>query len=317
MSIRPAQPESDYPGIAAVVNAFEPESVNIRIVRQWFEHMPPGRIAHRVVAANEDNEAVGYGVALHETWWPPGHFYASVGMDTHWRRRGLGLALWEDVQAFLQEQGAAHLTSEVRDDDPVSLRLAERNGFSIDRHLFLSTLDLNTFDEAPYKGLVAALEAAGIRFLSMDDARDGPEARRKLWELNELTGRDIPGVEGGGMPFEEFEQRVCGSSSYRPEGQLLAADGETWVGLCAVLLRPETGRALNTMTGVLRAYRGRKIALALKLLAIRYARRNGAHCLDTDNDSLNTPMLAINNKLGYKPQRGLYTLRRGEGPPRP
>jgi len=59
-------------------------------------------------------------------------------------------------------------------------------------------------------------------------------------------------------------------------------------------------------TGVLKEYRGRKIALALKLLAIRFARACGATYIRTNNDSQNAPILAINEKLGYKPQQGLF-----------
>lgn len=45
---------------------------------------------------------------------------------------------------------------------------------------------------------------------------------------------------------------------------------------------------------------------ALKLLAIRCARRYGAVYIRTHNDSENAPILAINRKLGYQPQPGLY-----------
>jgi len=142
----------------------------------------------------------------------------------------------------------------------------------------------------------------------MADVQDSPGARRKLHELNSLTNLDIPGWDGSLMPFEEFEQWVCGAAWYRPAGQLIAADGDTWVGLAAVQLLPEKQGAYNLTTGVLRSHRGRKIALALKLLAIRYARSQGARHLDTNNDSLNAPMLAINKKLGYRPQPGKYSL---------
>ena len=64
----------------------------------------------------------------------------------------------------------------------------------------------------------------------------------------------------------------------------------------------------NFITGVLPAYRGRKIAQALKLIAIRYAKARGANYIRTDNDSENAPMLAINRKLGYKSQTGVYLL---------
>lgn len=63
------------------------------------------------------------------------------------------------------------------------------------------------------------------------------------------------------------------------------------------------------MTGVARPYRGRKIGVALKVLAARYARDHGALCLRTTADSDNAAMLAINGRLGYQPQPGKYGLR--------
>jgi hypothetical protein len=66
---------------------------------------------------------------------------------------------------------------------------------------------------------------------------------------------------------------------------------------------------VNMITGVDRTYRGRKIAKALKLLTIRYAKAYGATAIRTNNDSENGTMLAINRKLGYRPQPGLYKLR--------
>ncbi len=308
MCIRLAQPESDIPGIARLVNTFERQPLTVAAVKKWFEHMPAGRITHRMVAVNEHDEVIGYSVSVHEPWWPDEHFYVWVVVDPQWRKQGLGLALYEDAQAFLEEQGAVQLKSEVQDDDPVSVRFAERNGFRLDRHLFASKLDLRTFDQTPYDNLIAAQEAAGIRFFTMADFQDSPAARRKLYELNRVTDLDIPGGDGTFMSFEEFEQWVCGAKWYHPAGQLMATDGEAWVGLSAVQLMPETQGAYNLMTGVLRPYRRRKIALALKLLAIRYALGNGAGTISTDNDSLNVPMLAINKKLGYRPQPGKYSL---------
>ena len=308
MRLRLAQPDTDIPGIAGLVNTFERQPLTLAAVQKWFAHMPPGRITHRMVAVDEGDAVIGYSVTCHEPWWRDRHFYLWVVVDPQWRQRGLGLALYQEAQSFLEAQGAAQLKSEVQDDDAVSLHFAERNGFSVDRHLFASRLDLRTFDEAPYAGLIAAQEAAGIRFFSMADFQDSPAARRKLYELNRSTDQDIPGADGSFMSLEEFEEWICGAKWYCPAGQLLAADGETWVGLAAVQLLPETQGAYNLTTGVLRPYRGRKIALALKLLAIRYARGHGACCMSTDNDSLNAPMLAINRKLGYEPQPGKYSL---------
>ena len=129
-----------------------------------------------------------------------------------------------------------------------------------------------------------------------------------LYELNRRTARDNPSNDDTFAPFEEFRRFVFGASWYRADGQIVAAEGDRWVGMAAVGYFRETNSMYNMFTGVDRAYRGRKLALALKLLAIRCAQRYGAVYLRTNNDSQNAPMLAINRKLGYQPQVGKYRL---------
>jgi GNAT superfamily N-acetyltransferase len=85
-------------------------------------------------------------------------------------------------------------------------------------------------------------------------------------------------------------------------------DGDRWIGMAPVSLFPDLHCAYNLHTGVLPAYRGRKIATSLKVLAARYARQHGADSLLTDSNLRNAPILAINRKMGYKPQPGKYTL---------
>ena len=92
-------------------------------------------------------------------------------------------------------------------------------------------------------------------------------------------------------------QDIAGASWFQPEGQLLAADGERWVGLVAVSV--DGDRAFNAFTGVDEAYRRRGIALALTLLGIRYARQHNATYLQVCNDSRNVPMFSLQSRLGY------------------
>jgi len=62
-------------------------------------------------------------------------------------------------------------------------------------------------------------------------------------------------------------------------------------------------------TGVLPEYRGRRIALSLKLLAVRTAQACGAPYLRTHNDSMNGPMLRINRDLiGFRAEPGYYKM---------
>ncbi len=308
--LRPARSSSDESGIASVVNAFELNPVSVETVREWLTHDAPGRISYRRVAVNKENAVVGYAVSVHETWDPEGQFYAWAGVAPAWRGRGIGAALYSDMYEFLKHHSAGTVTSEVRDDCAVSQTFASRRGFEHDRHLFQSSLDLEHFDDSPFAQTIEDNAASGIRIHSPADFGDTPAARRKLYEVNAITDRDVPGWTGPGLSFEEFNEWVYESGWYRPDGQLLAADGDRWVGICAVRLYPEARQAFNVHTGVIRSYRRRRIALALKLAATRYARSQGARSISTHNDSTNGPMLALNRKLGYVPEPGRYTLRK-------
>lgn len=97
---------------------------------------------------------------------------------------------------------------------------------------------------------------------------------------------------------------------FRPEGQLLAEHGGELVGLSAVQLFLEKHSACNLVTGVLPAFRQRGIAKALKLEAVRYARRSGASYIRADNDLTNHAMIAINRRFGYVPEPGRILMER-------
>ncbi len=307
--LRPFNPDTDFPRLQALVGAFDPDPWDLAQVRSWWERMPPGRVRRWIAAADEQDEMVGFCEATHETWHPARRFYLWLTVDRPWRGQGIGSALFADAQAFLYSQEVTSLESEVRDHDPASLHFAQQRHFTVHRHRFESLLDLEAFDESPFLPAIKGLEADGLCIFSLADLYDTRPARRRLYELNRVTALDIPGEEEDWMSFEDFEQVICSSSWYRPEGQLIAAFGDEWAGLSAVKLIPESQVAYNLMTGVLAPYRGRKIAQALKLAAIRYARQSGARYIRTHNDSLNAPMLAINRKLGYQPRPGKLVLR--------
>lgn len=309
VSLRPIRPETDFPAIVNLINCFDSVPTTLDQVKQRHEFMPAGRICRRTMAVDANDNVIGYGVAAHETWFPAGEYYVLVLVDPGWRGRSIGTRLYADTLDFLHEQGAVSLKSEVKDDDELAMRFARRFGYDIDRHIFESELDLTTFDETPYTGLIPGLEAQGFRFVSLADLGDTTEARRALYQVNHDAVLDIPGYVGDWFTFEQFLELVCGSDWYRPEGQFGVLDGDTWAGIAAVQLLADKNLAYNLFTGVMPAYRGRKLALALKLVAIHYALEHGMQRMRTDNDSLNGPMLAVNRKLGYIPEPGKYFIR--------
>lgn len=305
--LQPLNPQTDFPRIAELRNTSDPVPVNAGLLQEWERQNPQGQIRHRVVALNEQGQIIGYNDTGRDPWMPAGLFDLHLLVDPAWRNQGIGALLYQDALQFSQEQGAAKLQGQVRDNCDACLRFAQARGFQVTRHAFESTLDLAAFDESRFAGHIEAIAASGIRFFTLADLGNTLEAQRRLHALNARLVEDIPGNQGW-LSFEEFLTEVCAASWYRADGQIVAAAGDDWIGMAAVGYFEHTRSMYNMMTGVLQAYRGRGIALALKLLSIRCARSYAATYIRTHNDSENAPMLAINRKLGYQPQPGLYRV---------
>jgi GNAT superfamily N-acetyltransferase len=307
VSIRIAAPETDLPAIAALIGQDDPLPLTVEDLQKWEARQFEGQLRRWSVATDETDRIVGHASAVHLPWMPPGSFELWLIVDDAHRARGIGAQLWDDVLGFALANGATVLEGHARETCPEGIRFAQARGFSIDRHIFESELVLTDFDESRFAGIVEAVEATGIRFFSLAD-QDTPDVRHKLYEVNRRTALDIPGSRDEFSSFEEFSQIVFPASWFRAEGQILAADGDAVIGLSAAGYYSQTNSMYNLMTGVDRAYRGRGIAQALKLLVIRLARRLGASYVRTNNDSLNAAILAINRRLGYRPLPGYFRL---------
>ena len=300
--------EGDLPELATLISRVSIEPMSLSQLKDWHGRQPKGHVRRCQVTVDTAGQIIGYNLLQHEAWEKEGLFYVEIIVKPERQKQGVGSRLYDDVLTAVHSLGGRRLKGEVRDDRPDWLRFAQNRGLSIRRHLFESVIDLAAFDERPFAGLVEAVEASGIRFFSLADAGDTEEARRKLHAVNVTVSADSPGSDGGFPSFEEFNETFNTVSWFRPEGQFVAADGDDYVGLASVGYFAETNSMYNMITGVLPAYRGRKIAQALKLLTIRYAKAYGADSIRTSNDSENVPMLAINRKLGYKPLPGTYLL---------
>ena len=310
MEIRPLDTTRDFPALSALLAARDPEPPTPALLAEWEGNAPAGLIRQRLVAFDDQGVLIGHSDAASWPWELPGQFWLSVVVAPDARHRGLGARLAEQSLAFAHEQSAARLDAEVRDNNIDSLRFAEHLGFQMRRHIFESRLALATFDDTPFGGALQHAEAAGVHFITLADLGDTEAAQRRLYAINATLARDVPGREGDFMPFDQFRKTVCSASWYRPDGQIIAVAGENWIGMAAVGYFENTNSMYNMFTGVDPSWRGKGIALALKLLAIGCARGYGADSIRTNNDSENAPMLAVNRKLGYQPEPGFYVMLR-------
>lgn len=267
--------------------------------------LPQGSILHRTLAVDGEGRVLGFGEAFRYPNTKAGKFYITVAVDRAARREGVGTALLSEVEAFATGHGGNYFVGSVRDDDPVSLAYAHKRGYATERHWFTSRLDLTSWDGATFAGVVEAVRAGGIGLLPFADLADPVAAEQRLYELMSRTMVDLPGYEAAQfMSFETWQNAFI----KRPgaENVVVAADGDRFVGV-TIMYKTDAG-LYTAHTSVDRAYRGRHIALALKLYSIDLARARGVTVMTTGNDSLNAPMIAVNRKLGYVPQTGEYDV---------
>ncbi len=306
-TFRPMNLATDAADMARLYSYTTAEPITIESVRDWWT-LREGEIRITMLALDENCRAIGYWDVDRETWMEPGHFYVRVIVAPEERGRGLGTQMYADLLQAVREHGATHLESSVRDDDARSLKFAERHGFRIEHHSFESSLDLKGFDEHRFDELMRRMHAEGFRFFSLAEAGLTEENKHRLYEVNRDSGLDNPGNDGIFPDYYAFSKNVFEASWFRADTQILAAHADRWVGLSAIGIYPADRHAYNAYTGVLREYRGRGLAQALKLQTILLAKKAGMRYIRTNNDSKNAPMLAVNRRLGYKPKPGYYEL---------
>jgi RimJ/RimL family protein N-acetyltransferase len=167
-------------------------------------------------------------------------------------------------------------------------------------------MDLERFRDYSEK-----VQRQGITITSLAEAqKEGQESLRKLHELVQIISADMPSpAPFTPTSYEQWEAFELKNPNLLPEGYMIAKDDSKYVGLSTVWRIDKEPRSLiQGNTGVKREYRGRGIAVALKLRVIDFARRNGYEKLKTWNASDNAAMLAVNTKLGFKREVGWITL---------
>jgi GNAT superfamily N-acetyltransferase len=124
------------------------------------------------------------------------------------------------------------------------------------------------------------------------------DAPRRLYDLDSTLWADIPFAISGSVPsFEEYLALELQDPDFLPEATFVALDGDNWIGLSALMSTP--AGLLNSVTGVVRAWRRRGLARWLKLHTIRCALERGAAEIRTFNDDVNASVLALNASLGF------------------
>lgn len=308
-TLRPYEP-ADMPRMVEIVNTQSYEPTTLEEALRTEAYRRPEDPFCRITAVDATGRPIGFATGAGGLGMMPGEFDLKIRVDAGCQRQGVGRALYRALEAWALGQGAKAFSCAVNEIHPEAVAWAERRGYVQKYHLFKSTLDLTTWDPSPFMGAVAAAEAQGIRFCSLAEAATTEADYRRLYDYIGVLMDDMPGALGRSRsPYDRWRHFTQTDPRWIPSEQFLAVDGDRWVASTA-LNRLPSGVLLNAFTGVAREYRGRGLALAIKVVALNYARGLGMPYIRTSNHSVNAPMLAVNRKLGYVPAPGSFTMKK-------
>lgn len=319
--IRPMRVPGDYEGVAQALSCWSSDPVSAEVLIEEDRKIPEtgrlwqdqgklgGHDRRRWVAVHEEDGVVaGYGCVFRAPWNAPGELWHAVIVRPEYRNQGVGRCLYSCIEEWAVSIGASQLLQSVKENDRSSREFAKRRGFETERQTFESKLELYTFHRPDLDAVVEQVKNKGIRLFKLAD-EPGEESERKLYELCKATHPDIPGYTGGFPDFKRWREWCLELTGVSSETMLIAADGERYVGFVNLQWNAESGSMYHEYTCTDRDYRGRHIALALKVMGIHTSIRRGARYLRTHNDSMNGPMLRINRDiLGFESEPGLWRM---------
>lgn len=308
ITLRPAEPERDFAQLATWFALLEDDALSEYGLKEYYGKQPEEIIQR--VAENEKQELLGF-------YWiyfdnrESCNFDLFVAPDQ--RGNGIGKLLYDDLELSARNAQVKNISVTIMAANAESRIFAEKYGFRQRWHFIPMRLNLESFDDSPYDDLIAKLEKEGFRFTSMEELGNTEEAQRKLYVLNDETNLDVPGRNGEHTwsSFDDFRRRVCKEDWYKPGGQKVVIDTATgaWAGMSAI--SRFQNHAYNLHTGVDRRYRGRKLAQAVKVTALRYARDVlKVKEVHTDHNTMNQPIIAIDRKFGYIEMPGTFVMKK-------
>jgi GNAT superfamily N-acetyltransferase len=237
---------------------------------------------------------------------PDGAQFVGLSVLKAHRNKGVGGALVDALEAEAKRRDVTRLLAGASAARPFALEFAQKRGYREIGRRIMSYRELASYEPERWKEAMDRPKGAGIVFRTFAEITQGktPDEQdrfwRALWTAEGPMWDDIPfSTPTPHWSYEQFRKLAVENPQVSRDLSLVAYHGDTIVGYTMTGLSDEDGHTY--MTGVAREFRGRGIAMALKVDALARAKAAGLRAMKTVNDEPNKAMRGVNIKLGYQP----------------
>jgi GNAT superfamily N-acetyltransferase len=296
--------DADLGAIAAIVNAVTPDDPASIDEMRWADATYPGAVRF---LAELDGRPIGVATIGRIYMHPPEFdaLWATVAVVAQARRQGVGGELLAAASDRARALGKGWLHVQVGDVRPEGLEFLAHRGFAEYERAKLVRLEL----AGPAPPSIAP--PPGTRLTTLAERPDLVEGVHlvALEAFPDIPGGDEPDAAGD---LAEFRARDVDRPAIPPDAFFVGLEAATGrvIGYASLMMLPGSRTvAWHDMTAVVREWRGRGLAGALKRATIGWAIDNGLVALETGNDVDNAPMRAVNARLGFQPLPDLVVMR--------
>lgn len=314
-TIRPVT-DADYADIAATECLIRPEPVTEGQVREWVsldrsdKEFPIEWLAIEESLPDGSSNFLGWGCWGKGHWLAPDERHIRVNVAPAKRRMGVGSHLLRYLESLVERDNPTAIYAWSRGYDRESLRWAKSRGYVVVRERPDAVLDLTKFDPSAFQAALDEAREMGIEVRVMWDDDVKPHMLG-LYKVASDTFRDVPfrSAESSDVSYEDWVREYDESAAKKVFA--VAFSGGEVVGYSDIWMPLVEGQsAILEYTAVLKGYRGKGIAFALKVASTAEAAKAGAKAIRTTNDPDNPAILRLNEKMGFVTQPGRVLLKK-------